>query len=340
MESPNNLRMSLAASMTLGLKNGLFYRDAKSPCINVLLTYESGCAGNCAYCGLSNKRAGEYDDKSFIRVGWPSYDLEEIIEKIKEKKEKVSRICISMITNRKGIADTEYLTKIFREKLSIPVSILIAPTILTKADLENFKNAGADRIGISFDTATPELFNKFRGKEVHGPHLWDQYWSCFTEAVAVFGTRMVGAHLIVGLGETEQEMLSTIQKVYDMGGETHLFSFFPEGSSQMSDFVQPSMEQYRRIQLATYMINNAYGTYNLFQFTEGGQLKNFGLSRDVLLSLIESGKPFMTGGCPDIKGNVACNRPYSNSRPSEEIRNFPFIPEPTDIENIKQELRF
>ena len=46
----------------------------------------------------------------------------------------------------------------------------------------------------------------------------------------------------------------------------------------------------------------------------------------------------MTGGCPDKHGKVACNRPYSNSRPSEEIRNFPFIPEKSDIELIKKGL--
>ena len=67
-ESPAYLRMSLAAAMTLGIKKGLFYRNAKLYCINLLLTYPSGCAARCAYCGLSNKREGEYEKKSFIRV--------------------------------------------------------------------------------------------------------------------------------------------------------------------------------------------------------------------------------------------------------------------------------
>ena len=43
--SPEYLRMSLAAAMTLGFKPGLFYRNAKLYCINLLLTYRSGCAG-------------------------------------------------------------------------------------------------------------------------------------------------------------------------------------------------------------------------------------------------------------------------------------------------------
>jgi len=338
MESPEFLRMSLAASMTLGFKNGLFYRDAKSPCINVLLTYESGCAGNCSYCGLSNKREGVYDDKSFIRVGWPSYQLDDIIQKIDEKGEKVSRICISMITNKRGVKDTQYLIRQFQEKLTVPISILIAPTVLEKEDLESFKQAGSDRIGISFDAATEELFEKYRGKEVHGPHQWSRYWKCFEEAVTTFGIGMVGAHLIVGLGENEEEMLRTIQKVSDIGGVTHLFSFFPESSSQMSHIGQPPIDQYRRVQLGCYLIDSHVAKCSDFTFDPCGKVISFGLPQEKLLSIIETGLPFMTGGCPDKNGNVSCNRPYSNSRPSEEIRNFPFIPEKSDIELIKKVL--
>ena len=74
-ESPQFLRMSLVAAMTLGFKPGLFYRNAKPYCINVLLTYRAGCAAKCGYCGLSNKRPGDYSEKSFVRMTWPTYPL-------------------------------------------------------------------------------------------------------------------------------------------------------------------------------------------------------------------------------------------------------------------------
>ena len=40
------------------------------------------------------------------------------------------------------------------------------------------KKAGADRVGIAIDAATPELFDQLRGKGVGGPHRWDHYWEC------------------------------------------------------------------------------------------------------------------------------------------------------------------
>ena len=64
-----------------------------------------------------------------------------------------------------------------------------------------------------------------------------------------------------------------------------------------------------------------------------GRLTDFGVDIDPLLRM---GEPFMTSGCPGRDGKVACNRPYGNERPSGPIRNFPFMPEPDDIDEIQK----
>lgn len=338
LESPEYVRTSIAAAMTLGFKNGRFYRNATSPCINVLLSYDSGCAGNCGYCGLSLKREGEYTEKSFIRVGWPSYSVDDIIKAISVSEGKVKRVCISMITNKRSIADTIHITKMLGERIPQPVALLIAPTILTREDLVHFKEAGADKIGVAVDCARPDLFDSIRGKGVHGPHKWERYWECLKDALEIFGEMNVGAHLIVGLGETEKEMISVIQKVHDMGGWTHLFSFFPEPDSSLADHPQPPIGQYRRVQLARHLIDENIAGMGDFTFDIGGKLMDFGLPGEQLTEVISTGRPFMTSGCPDEDGEVACNRPYANCVPGPEIRNFAFIPEEEDIKQIIGEL--
>ena len=45
-ESPDYLRMSLSSAMALHLRGGRFYRNAKSPCVNLLMTYNEGCFAN------------------------------------------------------------------------------------------------------------------------------------------------------------------------------------------------------------------------------------------------------------------------------------------------------
>ena len=339
-ESPQYLRMSLAAAMTLGFKPGMFYRGAKLYCINLLLNYSSGCAARCAYCGLSNKRKGEYGEKSFIRVTWSNYSLDDIIERILARLNRVKRICISMVTNKRSVEDTKAICRQLRNSFNVPVSILVSPTIVSRHDLQAFHAAGADKLGVAIDLATPELFDRFRGFGVSGPHKWDTYFKCLYEAIEIFGKRNAGSHFMVGMGETEREMVEVIQTVHDMGGWTHLFSFFPEADSAMSDHIMPEIDHYRRIQLARYVIDENIIRSKSFIYDDTGRLMDFGLSPEKLNHIIDSGEPFRTSGCEGYDGQVACNRPYANSRPGPDIRNFPFPPKEKDILRIRKQMGY
>ena len=338
MESPEYLRMSLAAAMTLGLKRGLFYRKARLFCINLLLTYREGCRARCAYCGLSSKRPGVYDEKSFIRVTWPTFALDEIIGRISSRQDRVKRICISMVTNRRAINDTKEVCSRLRSSFDIPVSLLISPTILSREDLQAFRTAGADKIGVAIDLATAELFDRFRGRGIGGPHKWEAYWGCLEDAIRIFGKGNAGSHFMVGMGETENEMGHAIQRVRDMGGRTHLFSFFPESNSQMADHPVPPMDQYRRLQLARYLIDNHISKEALFSYSQAGHIVDFGISSKRLDEVLQSGEPFRTSGCEGYDGEVACNRPFANSRPGPGMRNYPFPPGGSDLQRIREQM--
>ncbi len=335
MESPEFIRTSLAASITLGLKRGRFYRNARLYCINLLTHYNEGCSANCAYCGLQKVRPGTYDKKSFIRVDWPIYSTEEVIMRMKEREEKIERVCISMITRRKSVHHTMEIARKIKRETDIPISFLVSPTVVLKGDFKAFRESGADKIGIAIDAATPELFDKFRGTGVNGPHKWNRYVEMFKEAIRVFGRGNVGSHFIVGLGETEREMVNAIQFVRDIGGETHLFSFYPEPGSLLERHSPPPIGTYRRIQIARYLIDNDVVRAEDMKFNNREQIVDFGTD---ITSYVEDGECFMTSGCVGKNGRVACNRPYANERPGKNIRNYPFKPDFTDIEKIKKEI--
>ena len=333
--SPDFVRTSLAASLTLGFQSGAFHRNAKLKGLNLLLHYEEGCSGRCHFCGLSRSRQEGPKGKTFIRVDWPLYDLEEIVQRSKNK-DQIHRVCISMITHPRALKDTLSIIRKFKKETTLFISVLITPTLIREeASLEAMKEAGADRVGIAVDAATPGLFDRLRGTGVGGPHRWEHYWDVVRMAVRVFGRNFVGIHLIVGLGETEEEMVRTIQRGQDLGAQTHLFSFFPEKGSPMEKTPLPPLDRYRRIQLARWIINEGSGSADQMTFDEIGRLTDFGMN---VASLLEDGEPFMTSGCPGRDGKVACNRPYGNERPSGPIRNFPFKPESEDIEEVKRQL--
>jgi biotin synthase-related radical SAM superfamily protein len=334
-ESPEYVQTSLAASLTLGLQQGLFHRNAKLTGLNLLLRYQEGCMGRCHFCGLSRSRSETPKRKTFIRVDWPLYQIDQIIEATMGK-DQIHRVCISMITHPRAVEDTLHVIRRFKEETDLPISVLMTPTLIRhETSLQAMKDAGADRVGIAIDAATSTLFDQLRGRGVDGPHRWDHYWNTVRMAVHVFGRFHAGIHLIVGLGETEREMVETIQRGQDLGAPTHLFSFFPEKGSPMERHTPPSIDQYRRIQMARWIINEGRGFADQMRFDAGGKLVNFGMD---IQPLIQQGEAFMTSGCPGRDGRVACNRPYGNERPSGPIRNFPFMPEREDVEEIKRQL--
>jgi len=323
--------------MTLGVVPGRFFRDAKLYCINLLLTYEGGCLGKCAYCGLSKNRATSmsWDKNSFIRVDWPIVALDAVISRMRGGFcSHVERVCVSMITNIRARKDLLTIVEKLHKEVDL-VSALVTPTIIDKKWLYELNKRGADMVGIAIDAATPELFENLRGPGVRGPHKWGTYWKTVRDAVEVFGRNKAGVHLIVGLGETEKEMVEAIQRAYDIGAQTHLFSFFPEEGSLMQNLPQPPIGSYRRIQLARYLINHGLISADKIEFDEEERIRGYGINQTELDKIIEKGMPFMTSGCPGKTMANACNRPFANCTPYQayigELRNYPFQPNKSDI---------
>ncbi len=108
--SPEYIQTSLAASLTLGFQQGSFYRNAKLKGLNLLLHYEESCLGKCHFCGLSRSRQDNPKGKTFIRVDWPLYPLEEVIKRTKAK-DQIHRVCLSMITHPKALEDTLHVVE-------------------------------------------------------------------------------------------------------------------------------------------------------------------------------------------------------------------------------------
>lgn len=339
-ESPNFVMTSLAGAISLGMEKGKFAREETVlRGLNVLMTYQENCVANCSYCGVSRERRVSREETTFIRVKWPIYHVDELIEKTNAVSHQMRRLCVGMLANRQSLKDSVQVIEKFHQKTNLLISGLITASLIKdRKHLEMIRDAGADRVDIAIDASTPELFEKHRGRPVKGPHRWEHFWWVTEEATKVFEPGTVGIHLVAGLDETEMELLMACQKAQDLGVVTHLFSFNPEPSTILGDHPQPPVGHYRRCQLGRYLINELGLNIHHFRFNKAGQVVDFGLEPEVLDRIIESGRPFMTSGCPDEQGETACNRPYGNGRPSEKIRNFAFPPAKDDIIDIREQL--
>jgi lipoyl synthase len=346
MRSPQYVQMSTAAAITLGVMKGRMYRCACTRCLNLLLTYPEGCRANCAYCGLARHREAErdYADRNFIRVDWPAVPMQQVTDIVAAQGAQTPfhRMCISMITHPRSDADTVSVLKAWTDRIApatVPVSILSNPTTMTRADVERLHELGADIFTVALDACTPALFERTRGKGVQSPHSWRKYWEILDDARDVFGPEKFGAHLIVGMGESEHEALVQVQALRDMGGHSHMFCFFPEQGSLMDHLPATPRDQWRRVQLARYLIDYRGVRIEHMRFDEHGRVADFGLPQTELDGVIDDGVAFRTSGCPGkFRDDVsACDRPYGDSPPSD-IASFPFRPGKRDVAKIRRQL--
>jgi biotin synthase len=346
MRSPDYVQLSTAAAITLGVMPGKMYRCACTRCLNLLLTYPEGCRANCAYCGLARHREAErdYADRNFIRVDWPALPTDQVIDIVARDGDETPfhRMCISMITHPRSDQDTVTVLKNWTDRVSpatVPVSILSNPTTMTRRDVQALRDLGADIFTVALDAATPELFDRTRGKGVASPHSWRKYWEILEDARDIFGPQKFGAHIIVGMGESEHEVLQLVQRLVDMGGHSHMFCFFPEKGSLMDHLPATPRDQWRRVQLARYLIDYCGVRVEQMAFDDKGRVAGFGLPRAELEVIVDGGLPFRTSGCPGkfAEDISACDRPYGDSPPSD-IASYPFQPSRADLRKVRRQL--
>jgi len=341
-ESPDWVRISMASALALRMRSGRFARPFEFGGINLLLNYASGCRSDCSYCGLARTRPGTYEDKSFIRVEWPLVRTDELVGRMARYEDRLTRLCISMVTHGRAFPDTVEITERIRARVSTPLSILVAPPTLDRNRLEIFKAAGVDMIGIGLDAVTEDLFRHHRTDVPSGGGLsWEQYWEVVDAARDVFGPWKVNCHTLVGLGETDEDMIDLFCRLAERQIFSYLFSFNPEPDSRLGDRPKAPLHRWRRIQLARHLIEDEGFGRDRFRFDDDGNLVAIlgPVDDDVVERAVASGIPFMTNGCPGPSGEPGCTRPFGSYRPSEPVRDYPWPPTPDDLRRIREEMR-
>jgi biotin synthase-related radical SAM superfamily protein len=325
---PKLVRVSLGSAIVLGLLNGKL--DA-SPTTAYLMTYKEGkCSANCQFCPQATKSQSRADLLS--RISWPVFSTRRVIDEVQSavRNRVVNRICIQALNYPEVFLQLRALVKTIRKQMDARISISCQP--LTRENVKSMAEAGAERIGIPLDAATEKLFDKIKGLSAGGPYSWRKQFELLNAAVNIFGEGKVSTHLIVGLGETDSEMVDVIQECVKIGVLPALFAFTPVFGTGLEGESQPPIERYRRIQVARSLILHRVTTFKKMRFGEDEQLVDFGVNKQTLDLIVRSGEPFVTSGCPD------CNRPYYNEKPSGPIYNFPRQLEEKELYEIRGQL--
>ncbi|MCD6267570.1 MAG: radical SAM protein [Thermotogaceae bacterium] len=251
------------------------------------LMLDGACIYDCHYC--SHARSSHASSSLLSRVIWKEVDSS--ILKLINDSEKIKRVCLQVVNYQGSHDDTLKIADLVRK----PLSISTRPMSL--GEIFEYFERGADRVGISIDVANESLFRKIRGGDLR------RLLKLIEQAAERFPGRIT-THLIVGLGESEEDLVRILQAMKDLGVLTALFAFTPVKGTKLQNHPLPSVSKYRRIQMARYYIYKGIVRYEDMRFDENGNIKDFGTDAPVPLSA------FLPGGCPH------CTRPFYTERPS------------------------
>jgi biotin synthase len=294
-----------------------------------MMTYHDGrCAANCQFCPQA--RESKADIGGLSRVPWPRRSLEEVLRALSGHQGELRRVCVQAVNYPGVVGDLCKIVAEVKGVCDLPVSVSCQP--LGEIDVRRLADAGIDRLGIPLDAATPEIFDRIKGGSAGGSYKWHRHLQALEEASSILGSR-VSTHLIVGLGESEREMIELIQFLHDRGITVGLFAFTPIPGTPLAGLGQPNLSSYRRIQLARHLIVQGLMNSSEVNF-EDGRVVDFGTSYAHVCTAVNSGEPFRTSGCP------GCNRPFYNESPRGPIYNYPRKLSPGEIDMVREQLEF
>ena len=300
----NEIRVSEGTAAVLGLNQ---VRAITSPRTAYLMIGE-GCPRDCAFCAQARGATGPAGHLS--RVVWPSYPTALVIERLAVAAQAgaLERICLQTVAGAASLAAVRSLIPLLTRAIGLPVSASVYLRDLD--DLAQLFDLGLDRAGIAIDAASPEVYRRTKHGE-QAPALG------FLAAAAAAHPGRVSTHLIIGMGETEQEALTFIEWSLDRGITVGLFAFTPVRGTDMADVPPPPLAAYRRVQAAAELMRRGVARLSDLHFDGDGRLAAINLPRQTVEDALADGRAFETSGC------IGCNRPYYNERPGHVPYNYP-----------------
>lgn len=296
------IKVSAGTAHVLGLKQ---LTSQAHPTTAYLMAGEN-CSKSCAFCTQARSSSAGKDKLS--RIVWPLYPVDTVIDNIKRCHDDglLHRACLQLVEEADALSRT---TRLLRQFDGGEVPVCISGGITHARQAVELVNMGADRIGIPLDAACERVYRQAKGGN------WAKQLNLLIETAKLLPGK-VSTHLIVGLGETEEEMLATINALLNKDISIGLFAFTPVRGTAYATKAPPPLPSYRRIQAAHYLLKHNYTDNTNFRW-ENGRLIDFGLAKGKLLALLGTGEAFRTSGCPD------CNRPYYNEKPGGVMYNYP-----------------
>jgi biotin synthase-related radical SAM superfamily protein len=292
------------SSGTLGVL-GMVDSRLDAPPTTAYLMVGGRCARDCGFCAQA--RSSTASAMALSRVNWPEWDQGEILDAVVTAYAdgRIQRCCLQVTVGPRALDRVKEIAARLGRRLPVSASVVANPD-----KVKELRDAGVERVGLSLDAADEEAYRRVKGGDLHAA------LAIIEEAARLF-PRRITTHLMVGLGETEEEMVHMLALLLSWDVTPSLFAFTTIRGTAMQDEAPPSLESYRRLQVARHLLVQGVCSVEDLSFSEKGRTVSFGLQRSELKEALAGGEAFLTSGCP------GCNRPYYNEPPRGPLYNYP-----------------
>lgn len=208
------------------------------------LTISGRCIYDCSFCPVP-KLDGEVKG------------LDRILQLVEEAKQTGQLRAISLTSGveespEKEVEKAVEIVKALRARYDVPIGVSVYPTDTSSEDL---KVAGATEIKYNVETMDPEIFARC----CPGLSL-DYVLESLEEAVKIFGKNRVSSNFILGLGESDECVLSGVTHLAEMGVIPNLRPISPHPLRAGEVIVdRPSAERLLKLASSTKKILEYHG---------------------------------------------------------------------------------
>ncbi len=295
--------MSYGTLTLLGLKRS---RSLVDPTTAHFLIGEN-CVYSCKFCAQA--KCSNASPNMLSRVTWPKRSWKDIETSFSKTLDAglIKRVCLQIVESPGATAEAlAILHKIRALNETFPISVCVSPTSVSRVSL--FFKAGASRVGLPIDVASSKLYTQIKDRK------FEKAWQVLAASARKWPGK-ISTHLMVGVGETEEEIVRTASVAINLNVTIALFAFTPIKGTPMQKAPAPPLPSYRRIQLAIYCLSNGLSLEQI-KF-DNGEIIKINILDKKLLDGVLKGFAFQTSGCSH------CNRPYYNERPGQIPMNYP-----------------
>ena len=189
------------------------------------------------------------------------YSLDSIYKDIDMSKKKgfssigiTTSIPYSLSSN--DVADEMiFLVRKIREKVDPSIPIGASTRIPSESAMKQLYAAGASEIRLNI-----EVPNQILSKELMPNKSLEEIYQCIDVACRIFGRGKVSSNIVLGLGESDQDVIDAVRCLAEIGAIATLYPFDPFDSSNLisNEFIRPKADRLYRLAVAHKKILDEY----------------------------------------------------------------------------------